>query len=185
MLPFPWKNPLDEIPAGPRPQQRGCCRHSRLGCTSVLDLPTFNSTGWCWHCLAPVGHWGRDSMWEIQRSAPWSAVLSTMAGGERDMYHLSFHVYYPGLGDNVWMWIPQVYSLSNSQSAFELMPGVSSQWGLRLLLLPSPHSSYSSVAGHKFGWSEGRDAVSSSRQRCCPVPFAECPAHLWCQRSNK
>lgn len=147
--------------------------------------------------------------WDFRRSAPWHAVSAARLKGRgartipSSTISPSFALkVFPGHGDTVWWWIPQcsaalfsqLFLPATSLFASELMPGISSvnrQRGLWLhyfcwhLFLPSPHASYLSVSCHKFGWSKGRDAVTSSRQGYCPVLALKCHAHLCYRRNNK
>lgn len=147
-------------------------------------------------------------IWDIERSVPCQAVSSTTVEGERGMYH-SFIQYLTKHRSNSlsWSWrycvvvdSPVLCSFIflflpvTSRFAFELMPGISStnrQRGPRLhyfcwqLFPPSLHASYLSVSCHKFGWSKGRDVVTSSQQGYCPVLALKCHVHLCYHRNNK
>lgn len=93
------KKPLDETPPG--------LDHSREDAADTLGWPAllswiyqlstaYDSAGIAW---GQWGTWGRDSTWQMQRSAPWSEMLSTWL--EERNVRPSF---LPGLGDNVWLW---------------------------------------------------------------------------------
>lgn len=81
------KTLLDEIPPGPDHSREDAA--DTPGWAALLSwiyqlLTAHGGTGIAW---GQWGTWGRDSMWETQRSGLWNAVVSTKAGGERDMYH--------------------------------------------------------------------------------------------------
>ena len=67
----------------------------------------------------------------------------------------------------------------------EQAAGTEAKLFLHTTLSPSLHASYLSISCHRFGWSKGRDVVTSSRRGYCPVLAVKCHAHLWYCSNNK